>query len=100
MSNVTPFPRRIAPETVGAFLDTRGGDRALRVTWHHEPAPHGPVVLLSMWRGEECAASFRLPISEVPGLIEALRTGLDEAYDAADDAAYDATATRSGPRQL
>jgi hypothetical protein len=86
MSHVTPFARRVPPETVGAFLDARGGDRALRVTWHHEPGSadssrHGPVVLLSMWRGDECAASFRLPIADVPDLIEALRRGLDEAYD-------------------
>ncbi|MEP6814273.1 MAG: hypothetical protein ABI873_01840 [Marmoricola sp.] len=86
MSNVTPFSRRIPPETVGAFLDTRGGDRALRVTWHHEPAPHGAVVLLSMWRADVCVASFRLPIDEVPGLIAALRSGLDSAYETAYDA--------------
>jgi hypothetical protein len=89
---VTPFPRRSAAETVGAFLDTRGDDRALRVTWHHEPAPHGPVVVLSLWRGDECAATFRLPIGDVPALIEALRSGLDEAYDE--------IATASGPRPL
>lgn len=81
MSNVTPLPRRVPPRGAGAFLDTRGGGRALRVTWHHEGAPHGSVVLLSLWRDEECVASFRLPIAEVPGLIETLRSGLDAAYD-------------------
>jgi hypothetical protein len=92
MSNVAPFPQRVPARTVGAFLDTRGDNRALRVTWHHEPAPHGPVVLLSMWRGDECAASFRLPMDQVPGLIEALRSGLDQAYDE--------IATAPGPRPL
>ena len=82
MGDVTPLPRRPRPdrETVAAFADTRGEGRALRVTWHHEPAPHGDVVLLSLWREEECVSSFRLPIQEVPTLIEALRSGLDTAY--------------------
>ena len=74
MGNVTAVP-------VGAFLDTRGDGRALRVTWHHEAAPHGPVVLLSLWREDLCVASFRLPVADVPDLIEALRSGLDDAYD-------------------
>ena len=74
MRNATTVP-------VGAFLDTRGAGRALRVTWHHEPAPHGPVVLLSLWRTDLCVASFRLPVADVPDLIDALRSGLDDAYD-------------------
>jgi len=74
MGNVTAVP-------LGACLDTRGAGRALRVTWHHEAAPHGPVVLLSLWRKDLCVASFRLPVADVPDLIEALRSGLDDAYD-------------------
>ncbi len=93
MSNVTPLPRRVLPRGAGAFLDTRGGGRALRVTWHHEGAPHGSVVLLSLWRGNECVASFRLPIAEVPGLIETLRSGLDAAYDAQSTSSLPPTVT-------
>ena len=66
------------PDGVEYFLDTRGDARALRVSWHHE----ADVVVLSMWRDGECAASFRLAIEEVPGLIAALREGLDRAYAA------------------
>ena len=36
--------------------------------------------MLSLWRGRECTGTFRLAIDEVPGLIEALRSGLDAAY--------------------
>lgn len=85
MANVTPLSWRAAAspgsQTVGAFLDSRDNGRALRVTWHHEPAPHGPLVLLSLWRDELCVASFRLPIADVPALVEALRSGLDASYD-------------------
>jgi hypothetical protein len=37
-------------------------------------------VVISIWRDNVCAASFRLAVEEVPGLIELLRTGLDRAY--------------------
>ena len=65
------------PEGVEYFLDTRGGERALRIRWHDE----ADVVVLSMWRGQECVASFRLAVDEVPELIDALRDGLDRAYE-------------------
>ena len=61
------------------FLDARGGDRALRVSWHHEAG----LVVLSLWRENVCAGSFRLAVDEVPALIDMLRAGLDTAYDVA-----------------
>lgn len=70
----TPLP------AVGeAFLDARGAGRSLRVSWHHEAG----LVVLSLWRDGFCASSFRLPVDEVPDLIDVLRRGLVEAYDAA-----------------
>ncbi len=65
------------------FLDPRGGGRALRMTWH----PEAEVIVLSLWREKLCTGSFRLPIEEVPHFIDALRAGLDTAYDS----------VRSGP---
>ena len=70
---------RPLPETGSIFLDARGGDRALRVSWHHEKG----LVVLSLWRENVCAGSFRLPIDDVPDLIRTLRAGLDAAYDVA-----------------
>ena len=70
---------RPLPATGSIFLDARGGDRALRVSWHHEAG----LVVLSLWRENACACSFRLAVDEVPDLIEMLRTGLDRAYDVA-----------------
>ena len=67
---------RPLPGTGSIFLDARGGDRALRVSWHHEAG----VVVLSLWRDNVCAGSFRLAVDEVPDLIDALRAGLDAAY--------------------
>ena len=69
----------VAPAPIGAefFLDSRGDGRSLRVRWHREEA----LVVLSLWRGPEYTGTFRLSIDEVPVLIEALRAGLDAAYD-------------------
>ena len=58
------------------FLDSRGPERALRVTWHQEVG----VVVLSLWRDNVCAGSFRLAVEDVPAMIEGLRAGLDAAY--------------------
>jgi hypothetical protein len=54
------------------FLDARGDARSLRVRWHGEQG----LVVLSLWRGDECTGTFRLAVEEVPTLIEALRSGL------------------------
>ena len=67
------------PRTGAVFLDPRGEDRSLRVTWHQE----AQLVVLSRWRDHVCAGTFRLAADEVPDLIAFLRTGLDQAYDAA-----------------
>jgi hypothetical protein len=69
---VTPLP------TVGeVFLDPRGSGRALRVTWHGE----ADLVVLSLWHGGTCSGTFRLPVEQVPDLIDALREGLTRSYD-------------------
>jgi hypothetical protein len=70
---------RPLPAAGEIFLDARGGDRALRVSWHHE----SDLVVLSLWRENVCAGSFRLAVDEVPALIDLLRSGLDTAYDVA-----------------
>ena len=67
---------RPLPAVGSIFLDARGDERALRVSWH----PEADLVVLSLWRDNVCAASFRLGVDEVPGLIELLREGLDRAY--------------------
>jgi hypothetical protein len=69
---------RTLPELGEIFLDARGENRALRVSWHTDR----DLVVLSLWRDNVCAGSFRLTVEEVPPLIALLRAGLDRAYDA------------------
>ena len=61
--------------TGSVFVDARGGDRALRVTWH----PEADLVVLSLWRENECAGSFRVQSADVPTLLGALAAGLAPA---------------------
>lgn len=44
----------------------------MRLAWH----PEADVVVLSLWHGDHCTASFRLAISEVPRMVQALVEGL------------------------
>jgi hypothetical protein len=75
-----PVPAvRPLPETGSIFLDARRGDRALRVSWHQDAG----VVVLSLWRDNVCAGSFRLGIDEVPELIALLKAGLTQSYETA-----------------
>ena len=69
---------RPLPQTGSIYLDARGGDRALRVSWH----PEANLVVLSLWTGGTCTGSFRLPVEDVPDLVETLREGLTKSYDA------------------
>jgi len=54
------------------FLDARGNGRALRLTWHHE----AQLVVLSLWRGDACAGTFRLALADVDSFVDALVDGL------------------------
>jgi hypothetical protein len=48
------------------FLDERGG---LRVTWHGDE----DALVLSVWRGDECRATFRLTPEDADRLADFLK---------------------------
>lgn len=56
------------PTSGGVFIDDRGMARALRVTWH----PEVQLMVLSLWQGEHCTATFRLPAADIPAFVQAL----------------------------
>ena len=66
------MPAQPARPVGEVFLDARGNGRALRLTWHHE----ADVVVLSLWRDETCAGTFRLVKDDVNEFIDALVEGL------------------------
>ena len=74
---MTTAPLRLSPVSE-VFLDARGDERALKVTWHHDEG----VVVLSLWRGDRCAGTLQLRAEEVPAAIAALAEGLGHGYQA------------------
>ena len=80
MAEVSPLP--IRGEVV---VDSRGGARALRVSWH----PEYGLVVLSIWRGDTCAATVQVDSAEVPHLVDVLVRGL--AASSAPPRPYEAT---------
>jgi hypothetical protein len=64
------------PSHGDVFLDARGTERGMRVSWHHEAG----LVVVSLWRADTCVGTLQLPHDEVPRLIAALTDGLAEGY--------------------
>lgn len=56
----------------GVLFDARDGDRAMRVSTYRDKG----IVVLSIWHGNTCTASFRLNQADVPELVDALVRGL------------------------
>ncbi|MGI9092566.1 MAG: hypothetical protein ACR2FF_03810 [Mycobacteriales bacterium] len=60
------------PSSGSVFFDARDDGRSMRLSWHGEAS----IFVVSLWRGDECAGTFRLPIAEVPRLIHAMTSAL------------------------
>jgi hypothetical protein len=74
VAGTTPAQVRPLPELGGVFTDARGGRRALRVSWH--AAHPAGFVVLSLWDGDRCIGTVRVPAPDVPDLIRSLALGL------------------------
>lgn len=59
------------PADGDVFLDARDQGRAMRLSWHGDAG----VVVLSLWRGATCVATFQLEREHVGDLIDALGRG-------------------------
>jgi hypothetical protein len=65
-SDAAPLPR--AGEV---FFDVRGNSRTMRVSWYGDTG----IAVFSIWQGGTCTGTFRLPIPELPRIVEALSHG-------------------------
>ena len=70
---LTPSP---LPALGQMYVDRRGDQRMLRVSWHLERGDEGMVVL-SLWRDGVCVGSAQLDADQVADLVDVLRSGLD-----------------------
>jgi len=65
-SDAAPLPR------LGeVFFDVRGESRTMRLSWYADTE----VAVFSIWQGGTCTGTFRLPIADLPRMIEALQRG-------------------------
>ncbi|MEO3924292.1 hypothetical protein ABGB07_10590 [Micromonosporaceae bacterium B7E4] len=56
------------PSVGDLFIDTRGGDRTMRVSYHGDRG----TVVVSLWSGTVCRGSFRMATDDVSRLIATL----------------------------
>src|SRR5215471_3535037 len=65
-SDAAPLPR------LGeVYFDVRGESRSMRLSWYADTG----VAVFSIWQGGTCTGTFRLPIADLPRMIEALQRG-------------------------
>lgn len=65
-SDAAPLPR------LGeVFFDVRGNSRSMRLSWYADTG----VAVFSIWQGGRCTGTFRLPIDDLPRMIEILERG-------------------------
>ena len=65
-SDATPLPR------LGeVFFDVRGSARSMRLSWYADTG----VAVFSIWQAGTCTGTFRLPMGDLPRMIETLRRG-------------------------
>jgi hypothetical protein len=67
-SDAAPLPR------LGeVYFDVRGESRSMRLSWYADTG----VAVFSIWQGGTCTGTFRLPIADLPRMVQALQRGPD-----------------------
>src|SRR5215831_2500761 len=73
-SDAAPLPR------LGeVFFDVRGSSRSMRLSWYADTG----IAVFSIWQGGTCTGTFRLPMDDLPRLMDSLRRGLPGGPEAA-----------------
>jgi hypothetical protein len=88
-SDAAPLPR--AGEV---FFDVRGGSRTMRVSWYADTG----IAVFSIWQGGTCTGTFRLPIPELPRMIDALSHGPTGGVGPLPDSTQSGQAGFDGPQ--
>jgi hypothetical protein len=60
------------------FTDARDDGRRMEVSWHSDER----LVIVSLWHGSLCRATFRMSVEQAPDLIETLARALGDAAHA------------------
>src|SRR5579859_3631407 len=59
------------PRLGEVFFDVRGDSRTMRLSWYADTG----VAVFSIWQGGTCTGTFRLPMSELPRMVDTLTHG-------------------------
>ena len=59
------------PRLGEVYFDVRGESRSMRLSWYADTG----VAVFSIWQGGTCTGTFRLPMADLPRMIEALQRG-------------------------
>jgi hypothetical protein len=76
------------PRLGEVFFDVRGHSRSMRLSWYGDTG----VAVLSIWQGDRCSGTFRLPADELSRMVATLQRGPDRdqpARDQPDSAQFD-----------
>jgi hypothetical protein len=65
-SDAVPLPREGE-----VFFDVRGDARTMRLSWYAD----SKVAVFSIWQGNRCTGTFRLPFADLTRMIETLEAG-------------------------
>jgi len=75
-SDAAPLPR------LGeVFFDVRGSSRSMRLSWYADTG----IAVFSIWQGGTCTGTFRLPMDDLPRLMDSLRRGMQGTQDGPHD---------------
>jgi hypothetical protein len=78
------------------FTDARDDGRRMEVSWH----PDQTLVIVSLWHGSICRATFRMPVEQAPALVHTLADALEDAVDRGRPPAKQSSLFRHGRDRL
>ena len=94
MSSMSASDAAPLPRLGEVYFDVRGESRSMRLSWYADTG----VAVFSIWQGGTCTGTFRLPIADLPRMVEALQRGPhgDARGDARDPRGARGTAEQRG----
>src|ERR1700741_4090462 len=60
------------PRLGEVFFDVRGSSRSMRLSWYADTG----IAVFSIWQGGTCTGTFRLPMDDLPRLMDSLHRGM------------------------
>jgi hypothetical protein len=69
------LPERVQAQRRRWFVDARDDGRQMELSWHRERR----LLVVSLWHGSGCRATFQMPVEDVPELLGVLSVVLGEA---------------------